>query len=584
MKLQNYTYTSNMNGRVSFQAMKKSQFDGIDFAVVEKYKAPIEKFNTHDDFQNWAKEECYEVLDRDLGGRNSTIAASRNRMQDEWEDQLKKDGRFTPAEQLVILNGIVSGVKPTNDTLLPAYSRQVLGASMSEVEAKLKQDKFYQFNFGNIYRQKLRNFYMDGNTEFTGWVKIPSRDHDRENFDDNVKRLVALSSPHWCTKANHALSYLADGDFHIYFDKGAPKIGLRIIDDGIEEIEDDLNRRVLPPDYFNILKDYVEENDYQICGKAQNEYKASEQMSEGIEQAQKKLGSAIEECDAEKILNYVGIDTKRNKDGKLIISHYNQPKYYTFADLGVNEDKMFEQISKIKGDAIFANSGLSSLGNLKEIEGNADFSFSKITDLGELRNIAGSADFRYASTSYLGNLKNIGGNVNFSYSSVHDLGGLEYIGGNANFHYSNVTEMGDLYEIGGDANFSSTIMTSLGGLNRIGGNALFGYTKLEDFGDLREIGGNATFVGIKVPSLNPLRTIGGNLDIQDSIIESLGSLKKIGGNLKMLSSKVYYCPRLEKIGGEQEIVSSEFPDIRKAEEEESKPDTFHKIMNFLKNL
>ena len=163
MKLQNYTYTSNMNGRVSFQAMKKSQFDGIDFAVVEKYKAPIEKFNTHDDFQNWAKEECYGVLDKDLSGRNSTIASQRSKMQDEWEESLKQDGRFTPAEQLVILNGIVSGVKPTNDTLLPAYSRQVLGASMSEVEAKLKQDKFYQFYLLTLIIFIILGIYTDRN-------------------------------------------------------------------------------------------------------------------------------------------------------------------------------------------------------------------------------------------------------------------------------------------------------------------------------------------------------------------------------------------------------------------------------------
>ena len=583
MKLQNYTNTSNSNGRISFQAMKKSQFEGIDFAVVEKYKAPIEKFNTHEDFQNWAKEECHGVIDKDLGGRNSSISGQRCKMQDQWEADLKKDGRYTPAEQLIILKGIISGVKPNNDTLLPAYSRQVLGASMSEVEANLKQDKFYQFNFGNIYRQKLRDFYMDGNTEYTGWVKIPSSGHDKENFDDNVKRLVALSSPHWCTKANHALSYLADGDFHIYFDKGAPKIGLHLIDDGIEEIEDDLNRRVLPPDYFNILKAYVKENNYEICGRAKNEYEASERMCDGVERAQKILGKAIEDCNAEKILNYVGIETKKDRDGGLTISHYRQPKYYTFADLGVDENKMFEQITKIKGNAKFTNSKLVSLGNLKEIGGDADFTFSKVTDMGKLSKIKGNAEFKYSNVSYLGKLTNINGDANFSYSSVDHLGSLQTIGGSANFHYSNVCDLGDLRTIEGNANFSSTIMYSLGMLQKIGGNALFEYTKLNTLGDLSEIGGNATFVGVTLRTLGSLKSVGRDLDIQNSKISSLGSLKYVGGDLKMLSSKVLCCPRLESIGGKQEIVSSTFPGLHE-HEEEPEPDILQKIMNFFKNL
>ena len=38
---------------VSFGTLKKTQFSGIDLLIVNKYKAPIEKFNTNDDFQKW---------------------------------------------------------------------------------------------------------------------------------------------------------------------------------------------------------------------------------------------------------------------------------------------------------------------------------------------------------------------------------------------------------------------------------------------------------------------------------------------------------------------------------------------------
>ena len=45
----------------NFCAMKKSQFHGVDYAVVEKYKAPIEKFDTNDDLQNWAYNQSIET-------------------------------------------------------------------------------------------------------------------------------------------------------------------------------------------------------------------------------------------------------------------------------------------------------------------------------------------------------------------------------------------------------------------------------------------------------------------------------------------------------------------------------------------
>ena len=43
-------YTNNL----SFEAMKKNQFKGADRLCVEKFKAPIEKFNSNEDLQNWA--------------------------------------------------------------------------------------------------------------------------------------------------------------------------------------------------------------------------------------------------------------------------------------------------------------------------------------------------------------------------------------------------------------------------------------------------------------------------------------------------------------------------------------------------
>ena len=62
---------------VSFGAMKKKEFAGIDLAVVEKFKAPIEKFNTNADLQNWAGDKAKAIANKDFGGRREETEIHR---------------------------------------------------------------------------------------------------------------------------------------------------------------------------------------------------------------------------------------------------------------------------------------------------------------------------------------------------------------------------------------------------------------------------------------------------------------------------------------------------------------------------
>ena len=51
---------------ISFNAMKKSQFSGIDRFVVEKYKLPIEKFNDMGDFFTYCDNEVEDLKNKDF--------------------------------------------------------------------------------------------------------------------------------------------------------------------------------------------------------------------------------------------------------------------------------------------------------------------------------------------------------------------------------------------------------------------------------------------------------------------------------------------------------------------------------------
>ena len=57
---------------ISFSSMKKTCFSGIDLITINKFKAPIEKFNSNDDFQKW----CDDKLDKEYISQVDKICSS----------------------------------------------------------------------------------------------------------------------------------------------------------------------------------------------------------------------------------------------------------------------------------------------------------------------------------------------------------------------------------------------------------------------------------------------------------------------------------------------------------------------------
>lgn len=76
----------------------------------------------------------------------------------------------------------------------------------------------------------------------TGWLLIPSKIHDPQNFPQNVSKLKDLSSPQgWCTGSYNAEPYLSMGDFWLYLINGEAKVTIRMIGDGMGEIRGPFN-------------------------------------------------------------------------------------------------------------------------------------------------------------------------------------------------------------------------------------------------------------------------------------------------------------------------------------------------------
>ena len=344
--------------------------------------------------------------------------------------------------------------------------------------------------------------------------------------------------------------------FHIYIENSQPKIGIRFIGNTIQEIQGEFNDGKIPHKYSKIVNEHIK--NYKLSQKAENEIKIVSKTAKNIQTIKNDLSVAIQNNDAEEIFKYFGFiksDTKQTQNKRnfftkflnifsrnsktkeqqkntkpLTLDFYTQPgrlnKYaedaldgnISFKDIGINEDKLFENVTYIKGYANFIDSELTSLHNLQVINGNAVFRESKIKDLGELTRIGGCADFSDSQVESLNKLEKIGGTATFSYSKITSLGQLHRIGGIAKFKDSNITDLGELQCIEGSAYFDDSPITSLK--------------------HLRKIGGQASFCNSKVTDLGELEIIGGNADFSDSILKDIKNLKQIRGKIFAYNTKL----------------------------------------------
>ena len=553
---------------VSFGAMKKHKFEGIDLAVVEKFKAPIEKFNSNADLQNWAGEKAKAIAEKDFGGRSQETQIQRKAMLKEWSDYVfNENDAYSNTTALLILNAVTKNLEQDNDNIPPVLNKGVLADCIYEIDKNTHNVPKYQFDLNKMYQNKLRAFYLDDIETDTGetatkWVVIPSKKHDPENFEANVGKLKTLSYKTWCTKSNNAKPYLAEGDFHVYLENGKPKLGVRFVGDEIQEIQGELNNGRIPFDYLAVMQKHIDDNNLKLTNKAKEEIETAQKVQNEFKKIKAELKDAIENNNVKTIYNYFGIDVKEDKDGYLTISEYRQPSIdYTFKDLGIDENKLFEKVKTINGSADFSNSQITDLGNLETINGNAYFSNSQITDLGNLRTINGDAYFSNSQITDLGNLETINGKADFFCSQVTDLGNLKTINGPAQFFLSQVTNLGNLEIIGGHANFSDSPITDLGNLEKINGDADFNYSQVTDLGNLETINGDADFRHSQVTDLGNLEIIGGDADFSDSQVTNLGNLKKIDGNAYFRNSQITDLGNLEIIGGDALFVDSQVTNL-----------------------
>ena len=256
---------NDFSNNLTFQAMKPSQFSGIDYAIVRKFKAPVEKFNSTVDFQTWSRGKFLEIKDSIFKNISDLVSIERKLVLSSWRDFLAcKEGSWSPSKILLIFSALIKGLKQNNDLVPYVLRESVLDKSLVIIEGQLSENKDAHINLNKVYGENLEEYLLKDIPEnYTGWLILPSQRKDNLNFKDNIERLKIFSRKKWCTKDGLiAESYLQNGDFHLYFDNGMPKVAIRFSGVEIQEIQGEKNKMVLPQKYMYEVKKHINDGSY----------------------------------------------------------------------------------------------------------------------------------------------------------------------------------------------------------------------------------------------------------------------------------------------------------------------------------
>ncbi len=411
----NYFFQNRSKDKTpAFSAIKKTRLAGLSLTCACMFKAPLEKFNSEYDLHDWAEENIQDAFENSTKLNN---IPQREQRLDIWKKYLTQSRPISSSAAYVIFSSIIKDLKPDNRKLPPPLNTEVLNNTIHEITDKLSEDSKYTFNFNKLYKKNLNSYYLNNthnnlDKNNTGWIFIPSQLHDSKDFESNVNNLMLFSYKTWCTTSFNAPLYLAGGDFHIFLEKGNPKAVIRMYDNYIAEIQGVRNDKSIPWQYIDVIETRIKDKELTVPPQIQNAIEKSHQVGEKISLIKEELEPAIKNNDIKAILNYFNMGCKKEdfftylvkkfetfRTGQkytrqYTLKYFREPEDFTLAELGINENNIFKQISEISGDAVLTNSSVSDLGSVEYIGGKLSLNKSPVSHLGRLKVINGKINVK----------------------------------------------------------------------------------------------------------------------------------------------------------------------------------------------
>lgn len=201
-------------------------------------------------------------------------------------------------------------------------------------------------------------------------------------------------------------------------------------DDGVQIIED-INDRAYPfrgissPNarFDGLIESFCTQRNIQIwkedekgnktiVNKAETQRKAKEEIA-NLEAGLKAKGVDFQTCSTCQLFDALGVKYEKDEEsGLLILDSYQQPRNFTYSDIGVDENSLFKDIIEIKNSLNLEDSNATSLGSLERL-GKYVYVFTdtNIEDLGNLKTVQGSLIFTRSKVKKADALESVGGGI-----------------------------------------------------------------------------------------------------------------------------------------------------------------------------
>lgn len=229
----------------------------------------IEILNTEIERGNAEAEQSLEIFKNDPKGAKETVLEGINegkrKIFSEWTGYLKYNDQYRDnyAFQYIIMKSILDQDGKTRNPPTP-----VNAAIVANLFEKIKEQPNSPFNIEKSYKSFYSDYLESKNEMIKGsggeWMKIPSKDEDPDNYENNIKDLMSMSYSSWCVRQDSfARDYLSKGAFWLYFveDKRGNKyaeIAIRLVGNYIAEIRGATRDQSIPKESEKIIVEFLE--------------------------------------------------------------------------------------------------------------------------------------------------------------------------------------------------------------------------------------------------------------------------------------------------------------------------------------
>ena len=208
------------------------------------------------------------------------VNENKDKIITEWLNYILKENDIYqqhPCFQYLMLNEIFKSTYGKSEEMPLTQNAAAVASIFTNIKpGNINIQNAYQKALSEVAKQTSEFLAIN---EKDGWIRIPSKKNDPQNYDENEKKLTNLSQgTGWCTANGMAKEYLPNGDFWMYLEGNRAKVAIRFFDKQIVEIQGHGNNR--PYKYWPQIKNLIETKNFPQNGEHYKELLAIETNSE----------------------------------------------------------------------------------------------------------------------------------------------------------------------------------------------------------------------------------------------------------------------------------------------------------------